>query len=179
MKKILAVVLALTMIVGMSLPVFAEVDTDYEVEALDGSKSFEVMATYNMVNPDSPVYAVNISWNNVSFAYEETQGSWDPDTLTYKAEEVTGEWSAEEAAVSISVENRSNKAVVATAAWADGETDLADATFTTNGINLQDAVALEGPENAGTIVGTVTINDGAKINGATKLGTITVTITAA
>ena len=177
MKKILALVLALTMIVGMSIPAFAAT----EFKTVPASKAFDVEAEYVFVDNTTPVYGVDIAWDDtLAFVYTVEQGQWNPDAEGGPAyeDDKSAKWNVMEDTTVITVTNKSNVAITASASWTDGTVDLADAEFTAD-LALEDAVDVENDANVGTITATVTINEGAVINKKVTLGTITVTITAA
>ena len=170
MKKILAVVLALTMIVGMSIPAFAA-----DITKLDGTQDFDVKAKYTFNNNTAPVYGVNVSWTAISFEYVVGQGAWNPEKLDYDAN-ASAAWKATEATTTITVENRSNATIVATAEFEPAITgataDVDDA------ITLVSAVGCTDTGKTGTIDVTVDVSEAVLAQGETSVGTITVTITA-
>ena len=115
MKKILATILALTMIVGMSIPAFA---------ALQQPGAISITANYTKpddeVDDEVIVYDVNVAYDNTVFTYTANGDTlvWDPAKLDYKTEVpgVGGSW--DKSSATITVTNRSN-AVVNIAASAD------------------------------------------------------------
>ena len=114
MKKILAVVLALTMIVGMSIPAFAA-DLDDETRSATLAP-----VTYTFKASTDDVLGVNITWEALTFAF--SQGAWDPEELNYLTD---AKWDETTKSAEITVENCSNVDITVTAAW---ETKLAGAT---------------------------------------------------
>ena len=175
MKKILALVLALTMIVGMSIPAFAASTT------VPAPTNFAVEADYVFVGNTDTVYGVDVSWEPISFTYTVKQGQWNPDAEGGPAyeDDISATWDKDSDETEIKVVNKSNAAIVATASWTDGDDlDVADATFTA-ALNLASAVNVTNKANEGTITATVTINKGAVLTEDATIGTITVTITAA
>ena len=103
MKKILALVLALTMILSMSA--FAFADT---IDTATGTASGHV--TVEVTGYDTIVYAVTIQWTDMAFEYEFT--GWDTKDHYY-----TGFW--KDTSATVTVTNDSNIAIVATATVED------------------------------------------------------------
>ena len=175
MKKILATVLALTMIVGMSITAFAANFTE-----MGATQDIVVNATYekkDATTDTTPVYSVNITWTAISFKFTESANvkTWDTATLQYVVSETNtdGVWSGETA--TITLENRSNAPVVVTPTW-DGEVTGVQPV-------ISNAVTLESAEGGTAITGEITVAapTSGKITAeqAGTLGTITLTITAA
>ena len=103
MKKILALVLALTMILSMSAFAFAETTLTNP-----GSDSGHITVTVTGSTGDT--YAVVIKWENMSFEY--TDAKWDADKLAYD-----GKWETTPATVTVT--NNSNVAIDAVAEVTD------------------------------------------------------------
>ena len=174
MKKILATILALTMIVGMSITAFAANFTE-----MGATQNIEVKATYEKTvdtTNTAAVYSVNITWTEISFKFTEAANvkTWDPATLDYVVSQTNsnGVWSGETA--TISIENRSNAAVTVTPTWSGNVEGVQPV--------ISGAVTLASAEEGAT---TDTITVAAPASGtitaeqAGTLGTITLTITAA
>ena len=181
MKKILATVLALTMIVCMSLTVFAANKTESPAEALvpNDTVTISVGASYekkDATTDNSAVYSVDVKWSAISFKFTESANvkTWDPSTLTYKETETNsdGVWSGDDATITIT--NKSNRAISVATNWVKAENG-ADVNIVNNATNIADATS--GTAQTGTVLvkkpttGTI----GA---GVTTLGTITLTISA-
>ena len=151
MKKILATILALTMIVGMGIiPAFAEeapansvkINSVTEDNTTDITASVTVKTNPNDGHADttSKIYSVTVSWigddeGGLKFTYNDTDYDyvWNPATLQYDkrllSEEGDG-WNAESA--NITVTNSSNAAVKVSAEFerlSNGFT-LENASFT-------------------------------------------------
>ena len=167
MKKFFAISLAIVMILSLSITAFAA----SHVNALGGTKDLTVAATYTYTDNNTPVYGVDIAWTAVAFEFTVAQGTWNPDTLNYNAD-AAGVWDETSKDVEITVTNKSNAAITATATFAG---ELATAEF--DGAATVEAAEV-GQEKTGTITGTITINNDAVITEAATVGTITVTITA-
>lgn len=96
MKKILAMILALTLVFSMGITVFADTDT---LNAA-GDKSKDVTVT---ITGSAKVYHVVINWEDMAFSY--TLGAWNVKEHKYDE----GTWNDKEAV--IKVENHSNAPV--------------------------------------------------------------------
>ena len=114
MKKILAALLALTMLAVMSIPAFA-VETGLRNETID------LDAVFNDRGADvyNDVYSVNVEWDDMTFTYStrKVTYTWDEESLDWVASEtLNAGWDKENA--TITVTNRSslgiNVAAVAT-----------------------------------------------------------------
>ena len=182
MKKILATVLALAMLVCMSVPAFAEEAT---LDALNEKQEIQIGANYikaNATTDTSAVYSVDISWEEISFTFTESANvkTWDPDRLEYVESETNtdGVWSGADATISIS--NSSNAGVVVTPSWtkAQNGADVVVSSAVTLGTAV--GAGAEGANAATT--GTITVSrptSGTIAQGVTVLGTLTLTLTAA
>ena len=102
MKKIISLVLALVMVVGLGITAFAE------ITATDGN-SGDVKAVYNPSSSvGGTVYSVDISWNNLEFTYNEgSEPTWNAETHKYEGISEPAEWVIEGDEV-ITVTNHSN-----------------------------------------------------------------------
>ena len=179
MKKILATVLALTMIVGMSITAFAATQN---FNAVGTSQDIDVNATYekkDATTDTTPVYSVNITWTEISFTFTEAANvkTWNPANLAYEVSttNTNGAWSGETA--TIAIENRSNAAVTVTPTW---QGTVEGVMPVISGAVQLDA-ATEGADAGVTGEITVAAPTTGTITKAQegKIGTITLTITAA
>ena len=149
MKKILAVALALTMIVGMSIPAFAAYEGENTVIPLTAgySKADSVLDTSVVV------YDVNVTYDAMTFNFTETGNKtvWNPAALDYTGtQEVDGgTWDNESA--DITVTNKSNAALTISVTIS-GETG-----FTVTGDTTCPSAVVEGGTNK-VQTATVTIN---------------------
>ena len=175
MKKILATVLALTMIVGMSITAFAANFT-----AMGATQDIDVKATYEKTDATTdttPVYSVNITWDTISFHFTEAANvkTWNPANLAYEVSttNTNGVWSGDRA--TITLENRSNAPVKVTPTWSGLVTGVQPV--------ISGAVTLDAATEGASTTGAITV-DAPESGTITKaqegtLGTITLTITAA
>lgn len=192
MKKIFLLALVIVLAVMTSLTVSAEkIDED----------SFDIPAEYSeggivIVGPDgstttATVYSVTLEWteiDGVSYSGADTVYYWDADALTYVKHNssTTAGWTDDSDSVAITITNRSNSAVVATANFNEAENIGANITcqFGGNGITIASAAPTQEELAAGTLVGsaktgTITGNitaSGTLNSGVTSVGTITITI---
>ena len=97
MKKLIAILLSLTFVLSVS--VFAATTSL-------GTTKQDVTATYQTSSSDSPVYSIDITWGSMAFIYSVNQGTWDPNTHTYKGS--SGSWRCDNNANVITITNHSN-----------------------------------------------------------------------
>lgn len=110
MKKILALVLAVMLVVSMAV-------TGFAAEVNDGSK--DVTASYVKGASSDTIYSVDVTWGSMSFTYTSpAQGTWNPESHAYDGAETTGRWSYEADANKITVTNHSNAEVSVGLAYA-------------------------------------------------------------
>ena len=114
MKKILATVLALTMIVCMSITAFAAAVTFEDDSA---TQNIAVSATYSDADTTDTteiVYSVDVEWESMNFTYQADgfRYIWNPTTFEYDAvaNGTSGDgWNKTSATITIT--NRSNTAL--------------------------------------------------------------------
>ena len=171
MKKILAVVLALTMIVGMSIPAFAEEVLNKDLHKDKTSDTYNVTVDY--VPNGEHVIGADVVWSGMEFTYN--QGAWDPDKLAYDSG-----WAKDINEGTIKVTNLSNTALKVTVKW-DAALTGATATFTGEGVEnnaAELAAVVDETDTVDAVIFNVTVN----VKGAVapeddgNVGTITVTI---
>ena len=173
MKKLLVFLLTLSMIMGMTLSANAAT-----VTTIPGTDSAEVKATYNDAEGKKTIYSVDITWENLSFQYNEAVvGTWNVGTHVYDGSAPAG-WQT--GTGTITVTNHSNAGITATPTYAQAEEyESVNMIFTKTSLSLDTADngkdGAAGTPTSGTI--TVTPN-GALPEGAkdTVIGTITVEI---
>lgn len=174
MKKILATILALTMIVGMSLTAFAATVT---FTGDTGTQSVPVSAAYSKndtTNRDKIVYSVDVTWGDMNFAYQAdgVRYIWNPETLDYTAVDTTNGTSSgdgwDKTSATITVTNRSN-----TALTIEADTSAVPG-FTVTGV--KEVATAVGATNTTLPTTTLTVNVPDSISGDVS-GNIVLTIT--
>ena len=142
MKKIIAILVAVSMLVAFSaFTAFAAV-----IEELDGSDSADVTVNVQDANPQpqpeiDPVYYVDVAWETLEFTYvwTSTDGSsvsWNPETHTYQGEngeDANGAWDNDVIADAIVVTNHSDANINAFAKFSNDAT-VSDAV---NGVTAE------------------------------------------
>lgn len=97
-RKLVAALLATTMMMGMSVTAFAAdtVTSPQEDLTVPSNTSITVQGVYSQdVTTSDPVYNVDVKWENMSFTYEEAgTKTWNPDThkYDYSANEQESGW---------------------------------------------------------------------------------------
>ena len=195
MKKVISLLLALVMVMGLSVGAMAEeIQTDNNT--MDVGATY-VPGTVQIVGPDgtvqnATVYSVELDWTaigNVKYDGGTAAYYWDAEALQYKTHSGASEsagWTTDEVSCTITVTNNSNSSVTATAEFAAKENIGAtvSCTFTNNGVEIASAAptqaelaagTTQGSAKSDTITATVTAN-GALNSGVTSVGTITITI---
>lgn len=167
MKKILALILSLAMILSMSAFVFAR-DLDKEGDETDTVK----------VTVDAPEtkYWVEVTWGSLLFTYK--QGTWDVDAHEYTA----GTWGNNGNTATITIENHSNAEIWFTCSKAE-DADNHGFTITLDNMaktNVASAETTYGEENGPTetVLLTVGVDAEALLDyaGEVTVGTVTITI---
>ncbi len=99
MKKLISLLLSLALILSLGVTVFAA-DGSGNVGQND-SQDIPVTAKNTGSSTDTPVYSVDISWEDMTFTYSAaTTRTWNPDTHTYTSSG-TGGWNKTTAAVTV------------------------------------------------------------------------------
>ncbi len=168
MKKLTALILALTLVLSCSATAFAAVGK--------GDQTQEVKGTYQAGTVSDTIYSVDISWEGLSFTYTApAEGTWNPTTLSYDGAGTEGSWSG---TGTITVKNRSNTAITATPKYAaNANYEGAEITFDKAVLTVAnaDTGAAVGTEQSGTI----TVQPSGDLPEGTEdavIGTITLTI---
>lgn len=198
MKKIMSLVLALALVLSMGVTVFAaESET---VETVPDSKDINVTAGYTAptYSAAATVYHVVIGWQQTgTITYTDAKNvyNWtvsDGDNGQYVRDDEKSEaakWTVANAAVAITVTNKSNAAITATCAEpkkVGNVTVTGSYDATSNGqLELESAApaeselptTLNGTERTATATYTITGVDGT-ITGAGAIATINVSISA-
>lgn len=198
MKKIMSLVLALALVLSMGVTVFAEESAT--VETVPGSKDVNVTADYVKPTYSSAgtVYHVVIGWKQsgtITYTDAKNVYNWtvsENDNGQYVKDETKSEkakWTVTNAAVAITVTNKSNAAITATCGAPAITGNVTEVTgqydTTSNGtLNLASAAPaeselptnLEGTERTATATYTITGVKGSINKDKAIIATITVSI---
>ncbi len=174
MKKQISLLLSLALVLSLSVTAFAA-DGSGSVGRND-SQDIPVTAKNTGSSTDTPVYSVDISWEDMTFTYSATTTrTWNPDTHTYTSSG-TRSWNKTTAAVT--VVNHSNVDVDVSIEYAG----VAD-TGVTGAMDITSDTLAAGKENkyseADSGVYTLTISGAPNASvseSGIQIGTITVTI---
>lgn len=177
MKKFLAMLLALTMVLSLSVTAFAA-DNEATADAKSENKAtIDVTGKYKegYVYADT-VISVDVAWDSMEFVYASKgyEGEWNPIDHTYKNDN-SGDWVKKTS--DITVTNHSNAAVnanltfTANVTTVNGSFDNATLALASaaDGDSLGNKDKAPSAKSTFTISGTMTAED-------EKLGTITVAI---
>lgn len=174
MKKIFAMILALTLLSMASVTAFAA----SPITTKGGSDSAEVKGTYVAGGTAATVYSIDITWGSMEFTYTDASaGTWNPETHQYD-NMVAAKWSCAADANKIQVTNHSNVDVTVQFSYASesGYSEITG-TFSAAKLNLASAVETE-PLNAPSGSATLSLSGAlsSEKTTSTKIGTVTVTL---
>lgn len=121
MKKIISLLLALVMVMGLGVTAFAE-PTSNDKTSVPANETASITAGYEAGSVSKPpVYRVNVAWEQVGtikYTGAKEVYDWNTGDLVYTKnddESTTAKWDvSSDAAVNITVTNYSNMAVTAT-----------------------------------------------------------------
>lgn len=174
MKKLIATALALTMTLSLSTTALAAGNVDGA--GVGSQDPIDVTAKYNDSTADPIVYSVDLTWDDMTFTYNEFgTRTWDPDTHTYTDTTSAG-WDKTYAVVTAT--NHSNAQVTVKFDYTPQGATGVRAFMTEDSFQLAAGVENK-PNEAATdssilmIIGTP--NNSVTAEGVT-IGTITVTI---
>lgn len=194
MKKIISLLLALVIVMGLSVTAFAE-PTSSDKTSVPANETASITAGYEAGSVSKPpVYRVNVAWEQVGtikYTGAKEVYDWNTGDLVYiknNEESTTAKWDvSSNAAVNITVTNYSNMAVTATCGAPvamNGVTQIEGSyagNQNTSVLNLGSAdnrqgengagepVALTAKYNITNVVGSITEDN-------TTIGTITVSL---
>lgn len=174
MKKIIAAALALTMTLGMSTTALAAGNVDGA--GVGSQDPIDVTAKYNDNTEDPIVYSVDLTWEDMTFTYNESgTRTWNPDTHTY-TDTTTSGW--DKVAAAVTATNHSNTEVTVKFDYTPQGATGVNASMSKDSFKL--AAGVEGDySNADTGDSILTVwgtpNDTVTADGIV-IGTITVTI---
>lgn len=169
MKKITALILALTLVMSLNITAFA-------TTVGTGDQDIDVKGKYLDNSTTPTIYSVDVTWGAMEFIYTESGAmTWNPADHTY-TDSTSATWVAN--GNTVTVTNHSNAEVTASFAFnaltayntVTGSFDIASETL--------DAGIVDGYDAADKVVGTLTLAGtlAETVADFTKVGTITVTI---
>ncbi|MCD8013402.1 MAG: hypothetical protein LUG99_09530 [Lachnospiraceae bacterium] len=179
MKKLIATLLAGVMCLSLTVTAFAA-DGSATVTTVPGSSDdIDVYAVYDGSTSTPTVYSVDITWDSMTFVYEESGAkNWNASDHTY-TEQTTSEWTYSEA--EITVTNHSNAAVDVTLAYTADDTvdsgvtgslDVTSGTLTAGEVNAYDTA--DSLTSTFSVSGTP--NSSVVTEEGVKIGTISITL---
>lgn len=176
MKKSAIALMGLACTLAVSSSAFAATITNVN----SGNSDFHVVkGQYHTDGAASTVYSVDVAWDSMEFTYTvASEGTWDPATHRYDSAS-EGQWSQDNNTVKVT--NHSNAKVNVAVTYA-AESSYSDITGRFSNGTFELATA-EGTEvgSAPNQTATLTLSGelDKSVDTSTKLGTATVTITAA
>lgn len=183
MKKTLALLLTLSMVLSLAIVPAAAASTTNNITTIGGTATHDVTATYRTSSSGSTggstVYSVDITWGDMAFTYTAgSAGTWDPNTHSLTGG-TGGAWAPDTSdGNKITVTNHSNAGVTASLTYT-AETAFSDITGIFSKASLSLATA-EGTTVANAPSDYTTLSlFGALASDTltgTKIGTITVTL---
>ncbi len=173
MKKLFSLLLSLALVLSLSVTAFA---ADGSGNVGQGSQDIPVTAKTTGSSTDTPVYSVDISWEDMTFTYSAaTTRTWNPETHTYTSSS-SGGWNKTTAAVTVT--NHSNVAVDVSIAYAaEGSTGITGTMDITSDALAAGVEGKPAEADYGTYTLTISGTPNATVSETgVKIGTITVTI---
>ena len=176
MKKLIATALALTMVLGLSTTALAAGNVDGA--GVGSQDPIDVTAKYNDSTTEPAVYSVDLTWEDMTFTYNESgTRTWNPDTHTY-TDSTTSGW--DKVAAAVTATNHSNTEVTVKFYYTPQGNTGVNASMSKDSFKLAAGVENR-PNEAATDSSNLTIDSGTKPNSSVTaegvtIGTITVTI---
>ncbi len=175
MKKMISVLLVLTLSLCMGITAFAA-----EIEEDGGEARADVKGTYVSGGTETTVYSVDVTWGSMEFTYTSYFiGNWNPETHQYD-DSTDANWTCDADANKITVTNHSNTNVSATPSYtgSGASIGIVNPEFDKTHIFLTSAVG-ETLENAptGSLFLTLSGQLNEDVDALTVIGSVTVTIT--
>lgn len=96
MKKFLAAILALFLLLSVTSSVFA-----ITIDDTSNSAQVGIQAKYNISDATATTISVDIDWSGLSFTYNGAEQIWDATNHTYVESATTGSWEASDAKINI------------------------------------------------------------------------------
>ena len=114
MKKLISLILALVMVMGLATTAFAdEVKSPQTLTDENNSVDIPVKGEYIQQLKSDDIISVDVEWKAMNFTYAATQqGTWDPSSHSYKDPVTSGAW-VNDTTSDIKVTNHSNVNVTA------------------------------------------------------------------
>lgn len=177
-KKAISLLMATTLCMSLSVPVFAADPTSEKVTTMPDTADHVHNVYAKIKDNTATVYSVDLTWSSMYFAWQGDKGTWDPDTLTYNEDTKTGKWVAMkgsndsageyttdgEGYHSVNIENRSNAGVEAKVTTSTEDSTENPSTLnakltaptTENGVSVEESapgtqvkIGLKSADNAG------------------------------
>ena len=167
MKKFLATILALTMVLSLGAVAFAAEGawngTDESAATGETKKDVQVQVTKGTEKTDK--YKVTVSWDDLTFQWKtESYGDWNTTDHVWDGY-AAGSWTSNEKTIILS--NDSSKDVKVTASFSDTQKDSTGTyTFTFS----------ESADSTGVTVGSADVGGGENAPGSTQTKSFTMTI---
>jgi hypothetical protein len=142
------------------------------------SVSKDVSLTYTAVSEDKDtiVYSADVTWTDVTFAYNAGTTKWNPEKHDYSASGDSAKWSDSKG--SVKVTNHSNAAIAVTVSFAKASTANGTATVSVSNGSFTLATGA-GVTYAKAASNTATLTASGKPTSNATIGTLTVKIAAA
>lgn len=203
MKKLVSILLALIMVLGLTMGAYAATNIIQSVDATSNTDTGTVSITFQS-GTNTTVYYVTVDWSSLEFKYQEAgTGTWDPTEHKYTAATTAGWVASTDESVqdqvtgennntitrtgAIVVANHSNAAVVVSATFANG---TAQQQGTGGNAGVTASLSVSAPTTLGSATEHMNAYDdaekvsydlvvsGTPTESAADFGTITVKITA-